>query len=469
MKILKNFIGLAAMALCLGFASCGSDDDAPSYSAVAVDNSHLKTLLASKGYTFDENGKLLLDDKANNTTSLDLSGTQVDTAALKELSVFPNLKELNLSNNGYGETFDFSVLPAQITGIDLTNNDIYNYDNLVKVTVEENGDETVENLHNITKLYLPEQAKYNIAQLMRFYRQNKSAIDGGTMDVEMQNANGSLEKYNTLREIPDETLRKTLKETFSQMFNGDKIDISNYILDGKQRIAALQITEGVSDFEGIQYVVESPYWNGASIALASNNPETKVPTLNLSENINAITLLNVSVDGINIPDDSKLRYIYLGNVSSLKVIDLSKSVIFGQRNGKDDLDTSSGSGIIVYDCPSIESIILPNKDNLRANYLDIECLPSLKQFDMSKFVELNTLVIGDLPETYNLVYPNLKEFGDTQFNSTMFAISKNAFNAFTDVSDAFIKKYYLATPSCLTYQSYMSSDNNKAYKWSRYY
>ena len=88
---------------------------------------------------------------------------------------------------------------------------------------------------------------------------------------------------------------------------------------------------------------------------------------------------------------------------------------------------------------------------------------------MSKFVELNTLIIGDLPETYNLVYPNLKEFGDTQFNATMFAISKNAFNTFKDVSDAVIKKYYQANPSYLIYQSYMSSDNNKAYKWSKYY
>lgn len=165
------------------------------------------TILKGKGYQFDENGKMLLDDKANSTTSLDLSGTKVDTAALKELSVFPNLKELNLSSNGYGETFDFSVLPAQITGIDLTNNDIYNYDNLVKVTVEENGDETVENVHNITKLYLPEEAKYNIAQLMRFYRQNKSAIDGGTMDVKMQNEDDVSEKYNTLREVPDANLR----------------------------------------------------------------------------------------------------------------------------------------------------------------------------------------------------------------------------------------------------------------------
>ncbi len=148
MKIFKNFIGLAALALCLGFASCSSDDDAASYcysgcGQFSVDAS-TKPFSKAKGFTsLMEIRKMLLDDKANSTISLDLSGTKVDTAALKELSVFPNLKELNLSNNGYGETFDFSVLPAQITGIDLTNNDIYNYDNLVKVTVEENGDEKV--------------------------------------------------------------------------------------------------------------------------------------------------------------------------------------------------------------------------------------------------------------------------------------------------------------------------------------
>lgn len=243
MKIFKNFIGLAAMALCLGFASCSSDDDAPSYSNVAVSNSELMTILKAKGYQFDENGKMLLDDKANSTTSLDLSGTKVDTAALKELSVFPNLKELNLSNNSYGETFDFSVLPAQITGIDLTNNNIYNYDNLVKVTVEENGDETVENLHNITKLYLPEEAKYNMAQLVRFYRQNKPAIDGGTMDIKMQNENGVSEKYNTLREIPDATLRAYLNQetTFSGLFDGEKIDLSKR-LNNDQKINNIYIT-----------------------------------------------------------------------------------------------------------------------------------------------------------------------------------------------------------------------------------
>ena len=51
---------------------------------------------------------------------------------------------------------------------------------------------------------------------------NKPAIDGGTMDIKMQNENGVSEKYNTLREIPDATLRAYLNQetTFSGLFDG---------------------------------------------------------------------------------------------------------------------------------------------------------------------------------------------------------------------------------------------------------
>lgn len=181
MKIFKNFIGLAALALCLSFASCSSDDDAPSYSNVAVSNSELMTILKAKGYQFDENGKMLLDDKANSTTSLDLSGTKVDTAALKELSVFPNLKELNLSSNGYGPVFHIASLPSQITGLDLQGNDIYDFDGLVTAKVE-NDDVKATILHEFTKLYLPASCKYNVEDLMPFYTQNEA--ENKTVDMQ---------------------------------------------------------------------------------------------------------------------------------------------------------------------------------------------------------------------------------------------------------------------------------------------
>ena len=218
MKIFKNFIGLAALALCLGFASCGSDDDAPSYSNVAVSNSELMTILKAKGYQFDENGKMLLDDKANSTTSLDLSGTKVDTAALKELSVFPNLKELNLSSNGYGPVFHIASLPSQITGLDLQGNDIYDFDGLVTAKVE-NDEVKATILHEFTKLYLPASCKYNVEDLMPFYTQNEA--ENKTVDMQMVNDKGSLEKYNTLREIPDTYFRTFLKMKFASLFVDD--------------------------------------------------------------------------------------------------------------------------------------------------------------------------------------------------------------------------------------------------------
>lgn len=242
LTLLVSKLAMMMLGLVL-FAAC-SDDDGPQYSNAALQNSELKAVLAQKGFQFNEQGNLLLDDKATSTTSLDLSGTNLPQSALAELSILPNLTDVNLSNNGYGDTFDFANLPAQITGIDLTGNEIYNYDNLVKVTVAENGDETVEQLHNITKLYLPNEAKNNIAQLVRFYRQNKSAIDAGTMDVEMVNTSGTLEKYNTLREIPDEVLRAYLNQetTFSELFDGERIDISK-TLSNSAKINNIYVTK----------------------------------------------------------------------------------------------------------------------------------------------------------------------------------------------------------------------------------
>lgn len=151
----KTLILCLGLATTLGFVSC-SEEEGFTYSTNPIENTALKDILVQKGYQFDANGKLLLDDLANNTTTLDLSGTQISTDALSELSILPNLKEVDLSENGYGPAFDFAKLPEQITGVDLTGNEIYDFEGLVNASVVNDEVQTTI-LHNLTKLYLPKK------------------------------------------------------------------------------------------------------------------------------------------------------------------------------------------------------------------------------------------------------------------------------------------------------------------------
>ena len=200
----RFYMGVAALALCLGFTACSDDEEGPSYSTATVQNTELKTILAQKGYQFNADGNLLLDELANNTTTLDLSGTNISTDALAELSILPNLTEVDLSDNGYGPIIDLSTLPEQITGIDLRGNKIYDFEGLVNASVVNDEVQTTI-LHKLTKLYLPETAKWNVEDLMPFYTKNQA--DGTNVDMQMVDEDGNLQAYNTLREIPDEAFR----------------------------------------------------------------------------------------------------------------------------------------------------------------------------------------------------------------------------------------------------------------------
>lgn len=453
------------MGLC--FVAC-SDDDGPSYSQSTVTNTELKDILVAKGYQFNEQGNLLLDDKANQTTSLDLSGTNISVDALSELSILPNLTDVNLSNNGYTKSFDFSKLPAQITGVDLTGNEIYEFDNLVKVEVAENGDEAVTNLHNITKLYLPYEAKDNISQIMRFYRQNKTDIENGTIDVKMVNGDGTLEKYTTLREIPDATLRNYLKENFSDLFVGDKVDISSY-LNYPQNIADIYIANlDISNLEGIQYIIQNPYWKGTKVSI-SLVTQASCPSIKILSNLDGLTLYNVSIqNGINTDEATQLKMVYFVNVDGFKDLDLSTSNVMGQRELAIEADPTTGSGIILIDCDDVENVTLPTSNSLRFSSVVIECLPKLSNFDMSKFVAISALSIGDLCTSYELKMPNLVEF-EPITEKTVFSVSQNSYNNYKNEIDAFVDKYYKSSdPQRLSFSRTMYGENNegrRGYNW----
>lgn len=466
MKNLKTIIGLAAMALCLGFASCSSDDDAPSYSTAAVSNSKLMTILKDKGYQFNEQGNLLLDDKATSTTSLDLSGTKISQKALAELNILPNLTDVNLSNNGYEDSFDFSNLPAQVTGIDLTGNEIKDYDNLIKVTVAENGDETIENLHNITKLYLPNEAKNNISQLVRFYRQNKNAIDNGTMDVKMSNAKGMLDKFNTLREVPNEKLRNYLcQETaFSDLFDGEKINLEKH-LSMNQKTNNIIIDESLSDIsslEGIQYIINNPTWEGTTITI-KNNEKVSLPQIEIPSTITYLTLVNTD-SNFNLSNAKALYFIDLEGISDLDVLDLTNTA-YALRESSIERDDLSGSKLIIYDCENLTSIVLPKDKDLYTNTFDIECLPNLKQINWENFKMICHMSIGDLSDNYQLSYPNLTDFmGGPRKNKTYFACSQSTFERAS--TKEFIDKFYnSSSPKKLATTTLLGCSKNQGVSW----
>ena len=414
MNIFKNFIGLAAIALSLGFASCSSDDDAPSYSEVAVDNSQLKTLLESKGYTFDENGKLLLDDKATSTTSLDLSNTQVDTAALKELSVFPNLKELNLSNNGYGPVFHIASLPSQITGLDLQGNEIYDFDGLVSAKVE-NDEVKATILHEFTKLYLPASCKYNVEDLMPFYTENEA--ENKTVDMQMVNDKGALEKYNTLREIPDEYFRAYLKMNFSSVINSEgMLDISKPLgLEDRGRNIFLQYDtqyediEKIVSIEGIEYFVNNPFYESFYVYIDIQSSTEHIRQfechrLSPRQNIKGLVVNNTNfVGGLDLNEATALSSLGISNNPSVTSLDLTNTAFLNQETK--DFDATMSNFLDCRDCKNLEEIkINPNNKKVTSQIV-LANLPKLKTINLQSIEGIGDLALCQLPNC-DIVYPN---------------------------------------------------------------
>lgn len=483
MKTKLKWLALPLLAFCVfAFASC-SNDDGPSYSSKVLKNTELMTVLKSKGYTFDKDGKLELNDLANNTTSLDLSGTKLTD--FTGLDILPNLKEVKLSNNGYGPTFDFSKLPAQITGVDLTGNEVYEYKNLVSVKVEENGDETITDLHPLTKLYLPAGAKYDMETIVRFYRHHKKDIEAGKLDLKMADSKGNLQAYNTLREIPDALLLDYFKKNFPSMMaaDGKHVDLSKH-LDNKDKVNDFVINvDKVSDphptsLEGVQYILANPYWEGNTFTLIV--PEkVELPYLKVGDKLQQLLLFRVDVaHGINFENAKSLCRLILESVGKISDVNLSKSELWGQRGVGEDLQDFTGTIIALVDCPELTTLALPKKEVLRASQVEFFRLPQLTSIDLAPFTGIGTLNIGELGAACKLTYPTaLKEWNSyggylpDESLHTSFTCSQNVFDR--QETKNFIKKFYIeSTPKrlgCTT--GYLYADNVektvKGVKWVR--
>lgn len=465
MKNLKN-LALPVLAIfVLGFASCSNDDVEVRHSAIALKNTELMSVLKSKGYQFDKDGKLELNDLANNTTSLDLSGTNLKD--LSGLDILPNLKEVKLANNGYKMEFDFSQLPAQITGIDLTGNEIYEFKGLTK----EDADGNITILHSLKKLYLPNSAKYNEDEIVSFYRTAKE------VDMQMCDEKGTLQKYNTLRTIPNVKLRKNLKELYGNLFvkdeaGNDVVDISKRLVNPAQKSQALGMWPFPDDWEGAQYILHNKGYEGTvvSLSLPDKAQTVTIPYLRIPKSVQVFAASGIDTpNGIIFDDAENLRNVGIYRNPGIKEIDLSKSKTFGQRGIEKDMLGFEFSYLISEFCDNLKTITLPAKARY-ANHISLKSLKSLEQVvNMGGMEGLYGLELVYLPKC-RITYPDLKVFFDAdkvdpEKGFTDFTITKDIYDK--PNTPSFIEKHRknLRSLHNLVYSSFEKSEFIPIYRW----
>jgi hypothetical protein len=262
----------------------------------------------------------------------------------------------------------------------------------VDIQTEENGDETVTVLRNLTKLYLPESAKYNCNELPAFYAKATG------VDMKM----GGI-AYNTLREVPDALFRTILKNTFPSLFVGDQIDISKRLVASGEVTQSIVSTDmdakisAVDDVEGFQYVLGNKGYMGGFINIVTNDICT-VPYFPVSLNVGQIVLSRISTpNGIDVSRATNLYYLSTIYNPAIETLDLSASTALGQRGD------GSGDNIIFRSCDNLKTVSFPAAAKV-LSLLDFVNCPSLEKVDLSQFETLNTLGLGLLPASCKITY-----------------------------------------------------------------
>lgn len=462
----KSKLVILTMLFIIGnsiFISCDNDDD--NYKGVEVKNTELKSLLKQRGFNFDEKDQLIQDGKVLNTTSLDLSGTKL--ADLTGLDVFPKLTEVNLSSNEYGPVFDFSVLPAGVTSVDLRDNKIFDFEGLVKVEITDNDDMNTTILHPLAKLYLPATAKYNVEDLVPFHTASTST------NMQLQDANGNLKTYTTLRDIPDDYFRNYLKGQFPTLFNGDQLDISKRMAlaeEGKSVEMGFMTRPTdytkIKSIAGVEYFINNPFYKTFFVGI--NCPaQCSISYIAPRSNVKALMIYNVDTsDGIDLSQATKLASVQFVNNSGLRTLDLSNTLCTDQKIA--DFDVLISNGLICKYCKNLAEIRFPNPSEGLASTLILGELPSLKKLDLSFVIGIQSLALLQLPNC-TITYPNLKYIVDngktledlSSGEEADFAISEDVFKM--DQTKTFITTYRKNLSD-----DYSSYDDLDGYRWSKY-
>lgn len=405
MKTKKILLPLVALFV-LGLSSCCDEKEGLTYSSTVLKNSELKTILTSKGFSFDKDGKLELNNLATSTVSLDLSNTKLKD--LSGLDILPNLKEVKLSNNDYGPVFDFSTLPSQITSVDLTGNNIYDFEGLVE-TKTENDELKTTVLHPLKKLYLPASAKYNVEDLMPF-----NMLQGQETDVKMADSTGKLEKYTTVREIPDPIFCAYLKTLYPSMFiDKNHIDFSKMpkLTEQGQNIFLYlpEEKENPASIEGVEYFINNPFLAKFMVMLNTGR-SYKVGYLMPRKNMDVLALFSIEAEGeIDFSKATSLDVLGLVKCPSVKHLDLSHTKVCNQDIK--DFHPMADNSLNLIHCPNLETITFANPAKGATNRVLLVDLPKLKKVDLSSITTLGNL--GIFLDNTEVVYPKLNSFYDS--------------------------------------------------------
>ena len=400
MKKIFTYAALFAVG-CMSIISCSKDDEPKiNYSDAPMSNTELKAILVEKGFTFDAEGKLEINELVDSTTALDLSGSKLTN--FEGVEMLPNLVELDLSNNGYGPVFDMATLPKQITAVDLTDNKIYDYEGLVDVKMENDARNTTV-LRAFTKLYVPAESKFNVEDLMPYFEKN-----GSTTDMKMADAEGAMQAYNTLREIPDAEFRAFLQTLYSSVFEGDNINISKYVdfseAGGTVDFSASQESP-FSSIEGLEYFINNPFYPAYDIQADLDDiyPMNKktISYLTPRGNIKNICLVNVNTNGIDLSKATSVANAVIYYDDNIESIDLSNTLI--SRQSENNRESFDGS-IMIHHCPKLKSIKLAEEQEGILRIMSLIDLPLLEEFDMSQITALYDLYLYVLPNT-RIIYP----------------------------------------------------------------
>ena len=396
---------LALALLSLGACSKSDDGDTPPVNeAKPVQSETLLTALKAKGFSFEGN-RLVVDDKVKNTTSLDLSGKNLTDVT--GLASFPNLKEVNLSNNKFANVFDFAQLPKSVTSVNLSKNTIYEFEHLAQFNYEENAAEKITLSHPIEHLILPQSAKYNMHNIPALVKVLPNA------DVQIENGTGKVEKYTTLRNVPD----AIFKIDISKQMTMESASLAIIISQEARSPAEPEVDEryDVVSIEGVEYIINHPQFAGNIILEMSEEKRYNIPYFRIAKKTELLSLHYVNTGYINSSEAQILSDITIRYDNTIKSLDLSASKQMCQILRSRQSPFWSADKLELVGLPKLESLQLPNfsqsKNPLTFLSFHLESLPKLKAtLDLSEMTAGNALAFAKVPGV-KVIFPKKILYG----------------------------------------------------------